>query len=477
MRAPVSDGPATDLLELPGSFDGSFGHTAFNSRVVLNPYSPVVLDASFLAAVQSNVEAALRYIGTYFQGLGTFTLQINFDSLGSNVLAEAQPNGYMPSRPNADGIRLLTPTWLPLLQTGKDPNGPDTPEGLIVINTDFRTRFWFDPTPDDRSDHAPAGKTDFLAVITHEIGHILGFDGLRKVDGSFANDARTVYDLHTVIDVTGAWYDSPAVHAVTGGRVAIDTTHGDGSKWYHLADPTDIMYWQENSTRTLSLVDLAILHDQGLVSAIRLDGNNVWFGTEDKDDVVTGGRGDDLFFGLGGNDTFAGGGGFDTVGFAAARGQAAITRNADGSITVVLPDGISSLRDIDALRFTDRTIFSVTGEDATIARLYSAAFARAPDPAGLAVQVNALHAGLTQQQLAQNFINSAEFVSRYGVTPNDGDFVRLLYRNVLSRDPDPGGYQWQLDALAHGLSRPQMLLNFADSAENKTKVTGDWLLA
>ncbi len=35
----------------------------------------------------------------------------------------------------------------------------------------------------------------------------------------------------------------------------------------------------------------------------------------------------------------------------------------------------------------------------------------------------------------------------------------------------------QIDALDHGLTRPQLLLNFADSAENKTNVTGDWLLA
>lgn len=47
---------------------------------------------------------------------------------------------------------------------------------------------------------------------------------------------------------------------------------------------------------------------------------------------------------------------------------------------------------------------------------------------------------------------------------------------MLGRDGDEGGIRVQLDALAHGVGREQMLLNFADSAENQLRTHNDWLL-
>ncbi len=111
-----------------------------------------------------------------------------------------------------------------------------------------------------------------------------------------------------------------------------------------------------------------------------------------------------------------------------------------------------------------------------MARLYSAAFARAPDAAGLSVQLDTLHLGVTPVQLSQNFLASAEFTARYGTNQTDNAYVTTLYSNVLGRVPDGGGFAVQMDALAHGLSRAQLLLNFGESAENQTKSqpTGCW---
>jgi hypothetical protein len=47
---------------------------------------------------------------------------------------------------------------------------------------------------------------------------------------------------------------------------------------------------------------------------------------------------------------------------------------------------------------------------------------------------------------------------------------------VLGRTPDPVGLQFQVNALNVGLARTDMLINFAESAENKTKVLADWML-
>ncbi|GIL40243.1 DUF4214 domain-containing protein [Roseiterribacter gracilis] len=455
---------------------------SFNFTVSLSFSS---IDPAIQALIKQDAEAALRYYGKYFQAQGSFDLQINFSALGSSVLAQAQPNAYVPAlTPDpATGFRILKPTWLPEFQTGKDFNGPEVPEGLIEVNTDLLSRFWFDPTPDDRSDAAPFGQSDFLAILTHELGHIFGFDPARNFDGGFTTDVRTIYDLHTS---AAGFYDSVAMREAAGGPVAIDTTHGNGSRWAHLASAADIMFWQENRVRTFSAVDLAVFHDEGMVSATPDATDNIWFGVDGAADSVDGGAGNDTLFGLDGNDTLtggagndfiAGGTGYDTAVFVEGRAAATVTRNGNGTLTVSGPDGSDTLRDVEVLRFGDKTLFNATGADATVARLYGAAFARAPDAAGLNVQLDALHAGLTPLQLAANFIGSAEFVARYGAAPSDVAYVTALYNNVLGRIPDQGGFNVQVDALAHGTTRAQLLLNFGESPENQVKVSADWLLA
>lgn len=194
-------------------------------------------------------------------------------------------------------------------------------------------------------------------------------------------------------------------------------------------------------------------------------------------DMLVGNAADNQLTGNAGNDTLNGDAGFDTAIFRGSRSAYTIVHATDGSFTVTGPDGVDRLTSIEALRFGDRTLFAVTGGDATIARLYGAAFARAPDAGGLAVQLGAVASGVSTQQIATNFINSAEFVARYGASSSDTLYATALYRNVLGRDPDAGGLAVQVDALGHGLSRAQLLLNFADSNENRLRVEADWLIA
>jgi hypothetical protein len=59
--------------------------------------------------------------------------------------------------------------------------------------------------------------------------------------------------------------------------------------------------------------------------------------------------------------------GFDTAVFAGSWSAYSFTRMEDGW-TVMGPDGTDRLFSIEALRFDDRTLFTVTGDDATIAR-------------------------------------------------------------------------------------------------------------
>jgi Domain of unknown function (DUF4214) len=106
---------------------------------------------------------------------------------------------------------------------------------------------------------------------------------------------------------------------------------------------------------------------------------------------------------------------------------------------------------------------------AEIYRLYQAAFMRAPDQAGDAAWVGALENGMSLLHIASAFVGSAEFKADYaGLSIND--FVVKLYHNALGRAPDPAGEAAWDNALTHGMSKAQVLLDFSNSAENRMNV-------
>ena len=101
----------------------------------------------------------------------------------------------------------------------------------------------------------------------------------------------------------------------------------------------------------------------------------------------------------------------------------------------------------------------------TVERLYSAAFLRAPDPAGLDYWLS-VDAGLID--IAYVFTISDEFRNRYGQL-DDRDYVDRIYRNVLERSPDEAGYKYWIDLMDDGLTRAEILLYFSDSAEYRSR--------
>jgi len=100
----------------------------------------------------------------------------------------------------------------------------------------------------------------------------------------------------------------------------------------------------------------------------------------------------------------------------------------------------------------------------TIVRLYEAYFLRSPDAGGLAYWTRLADAGLPVVEISGYFAASAEFAERYGRL-DDGAFVRLVYRNVLRREPDRGGYAYWVGMLGGGLTRGGMMLGFSESPE------------
>lgn len=113
---------------------------------------------------------------------------------------------------------------------------------------------------------------------------------------------------------------------------------------------------------------------------------------------------------------------------------------------------------------------STTSPAAQVTRLYDTVFDRAPDDAGLTFWTNSLRAGTGLDDLAELFVASPEFRDRYGDL-GTGEFVSLLYRNVLDREGDPAGQTFWTDAIASGRAdRDDVVLAFSESPEHVAKV-------
>ena len=108
---------------------------------------------------------------------------------------------------------------------------------------------------------------------------------------------------------------------------------------------------------------------------------------------------------------------------------------------------------------------------------YNAAFKRLPDADGLKYWIEQFSSGLnTKRVISQSFLASDEFKERYGENVSNANYVETLYVNVLGRDYDRSGYNYWLGNLNAGKeTRCELLLGFAESAENKvlfTEMTG-----
>jgi Ca2+-binding RTX toxin-like protein len=99
-------------------------------------------------------------------------------------------------------------------------------------------------------------------------------------------------------------------------------------------------------------------------------------------------------------------------------------------------------------------------------RLFHAGLGRDPAGATLAGWTDALAHGRPLIDIAAGLTGSAEFQARYGAA-SDAEFVALLYRAILGRDPADAGLTAWTQALASGSqSRAEAVLNLAESAEN-----------
>jgi hypothetical protein len=187
---------------------------------------------------------------------------------------------------------------------------------------------------------------------------------------------------------------------------------------------------------------------------------------------LTGTAGADTFTSTSANDVYDGAGGVDTVVYSGARAQYTVTGNATSltvADSVASRNGTDTLSHVEQIKFSDVTlVFDLTSsQDKLVYLLYQAAYARMPDLTGFRYWAgNADASHLSAIQLADAFMGAGEFTSKYGANPSNSAFVNSMYGNVLGRTPDQAGQTYWTSQLDSGMARDQLLVNFANSAEN-----------
>jgi serralysin len=169
--------------------------------------------------------------------------------------------------------------------------------------------------------------------------------------------------------------------------------------------------------------------------------------------------------------TIDGGAGLDTLVLFGHRDQYYIQHTTTGF--TIYGNGVDEwITNVERIQLTNGFLaLDIKGNAGQAYRLYQAAFDRTPDTAGLGYQTHQLDLGYSLAQVANAFIASPEFQSKYG-NVDDRQFVTLLYNNVLDRAPDQGGLEYHMNDLAHGVTRAQILSNFSESPENQANVIG-----
>ena len=192
-------------------------------------------------------------------------------------------------------------------------------------------------------------------------------------------------------------------------------------------------------------------------------------------DIIDAGAGNDRINASAGSAGVQGGAGLDTLVFTQARAGFNFTRGDSGAYSVAKPAGAGTdtLTGVERLRFSDSAVaLDVDGAAGQTYRIYQAAFNRTPDKGGLGYWISRMDGGTAGAEVAAGFMASDEFTGIYGKAPTAEVFVAKLYDNVLHRQYDQAGFDYWVGIIKNGYSRPLVLLEFAEGAENKAALIG-----
>lgn len=265
----------------------------------------------------------------------------------------------------------------------------------------------------------------------------------------------------------------------------------NGSQWSPMWGIQDIEY----SAVSLANVAYTVANGDDLAAIAQILSGNDQIYLSNYSDVFRGYTGDDIMYAQGGNDTLygddgrdllaggsgndilSGGAGIDAASFTGNLNEYNLSRQSLKAVNVVDlvkgRDGSDSLIGVERFHFSDVSVALDVGQGESagaIYRLYEAAFDRAPKPAGEGFWLNKLENGETLVQIAEQFLQTAEFKSMYGENPTHGFYVTQLFENVLGRVPKQAGLDYFTRYLEQGGSRADVLVDISESSENVDNV-------
>ena len=95
--------------------------------------------------------------------------------------------------------------------------------------------------------------------------------------------------------------------------------------------------------------------------------------------------------------------------------------------------------------------------------LYGNILSREPDPSGFEYWTKELSKNVdSAKKVVRFFFESEEFKSK---NLNDAEFISVLYRTILQREPDIEGEKYWLSQLSNGLDREEIINSFIESKE------------
>ena len=108
--------------------------------------------------------------------------------------------------------------------------------------------------------------------------------------------------------------------------------------------------------------------------------------------------------------------------------------------------GTDTLSGFQRINFSNSSLALDLGQGEStglVYRLYNTAFSRTPDSEGLNFYIdNIKQLKFSFQSVAESFLNSPEFFSKNGLNLSSGDFIEVLYHNVLKREPSNSEVMW-----------------------------------
>lgn len=125
------------------------------------------------------------------------------------------------------------------IRTGKDVNGAAAPDARIEVDPSYvNNEMWLDPQPAQRTATVPSNRLDGVSVMLHELGHALGFNGLRNWQtGELPTEFMGIYDTFITVGSNGVSDTFTGTNAVANYGKVVPLAKGVvGSRFYHYGD-------------------------------------------------------------------------------------------------------------------------------------------------------------------------------------------------------------------------------------------------